>query len=126
MIDFNSIQRQAFAYILARQVNSLLSRTKLNVTIHCQAWHAKNARHMLLDVIDHYEPSMLIVGSRGVSHLKGILLGSTSHYLIQVRAFSNLLPIHPSSTYFLFNRNLQSLSWWHVAASSVHPSAPPT
>ncbi|KAF4590075.1 hypothetical protein EYR40_009526 [Pleurotus pulmonarius] len=76
-------ERQAFAYILARQVNSLLSRTKLNVTIHCQAWHAKNARHMLLDVIDHYEPTMLIVGSRGMSHLKGILLGSTSHYLIQ-------------------------------------------
>jgi hypothetical protein len=35
------------------------------------------------DVVDYVEPSMLIVGSRGLGQLKGILLGSTSHYLIQ-------------------------------------------
>jgi len=55
----------------------------LNVKISCQAWHAKNARHMLLDVVDYVEPTMLIVGSRGLGQLNGILLGSTSHYLIQ-------------------------------------------
>jgi len=38
---------------------------------------------MILDIVDHVEPVMLIVGSRGLGHLKGILLGSTSHYLIQ-------------------------------------------
>jgi nucleotide-binding universal stress UspA family protein len=36
-----------------------------------------------IDIVDHYEPIMLIVGSRGVGQLKGILLGSTAHYLIQ-------------------------------------------
>ncbi|KAH9179299.1 hypothetical protein EDB89DRAFT_2160667 [Lactarius sanguifluus] len=59
--------------------------------LRCQqeAWHAKNARHMILvslglaDIVDYMEPLMLIVGSRGVNQLKGILLGSTSHYLIQ-------------------------------------------
>jgi len=76
-------ERQALAYILVRQVTGLLQRTKLNVKISCQAWHAKNARHMLLDVVDYVEPTMLIVGSRGVGQLNGILLGSTSHYLIQ-------------------------------------------
>jgi len=76
-------ERQGLAYILCRQATSLLQRTRLNVTISCQAWHAKNARHMILDVVDHVEPVMLIVGSRGLGHLKGILLGSTSHYLIQ-------------------------------------------
>ncbi|KAJ3814673.1 hypothetical protein EV368DRAFT_32078 [Lentinula lateritia] len=76
-------ERQGLAYILIRQATSLLQRTKLNVTIACQAWHAKNARHMLLDIVDHMEPTMLIVGSRGLGQLKGILLGSTSHYLIQ-------------------------------------------
>ncbi|KAF9077575.1 hypothetical protein BDP27DRAFT_477051 [Rhodocollybia butyracea] len=76
-------ERQGLAYILIRQATSLLQRTKLNVTIACQAWHAKNARHMLLDIVDHMEPVMLIVGSRGLGQLKGILLGSTSHYLIQ-------------------------------------------
>ncbi|TFK28013.1 hypothetical protein FA15DRAFT_665772 [Coprinopsis marcescibilis] len=79
----NQQERQGMAYILARQVTSLLQRTRLHVTVACQAWHAKNARHMLLDVIDHTEPTMLIVGSRGLSHLNGILLGSTSHYLIE-------------------------------------------
>lgn len=76
-------ERQGMAYILVRQATSLLQRTHLNVTISCQAWHAKNARHMLLDIVDYVEPVMLIVGSRGLGNLKGILLGSTSHYLIQ-------------------------------------------
>ncbi|KAJ7644084.1 hypothetical protein FB45DRAFT_736059 [Roridomyces roridus] len=76
-------ERQGLAYILCRQATSLLQRTKLNVTVVSQAWHAKNARHMLLDVVDYHEPTMLIVGSRGLGQLKGILLGSTSHYLIE-------------------------------------------
>lgn len=59
-----------------------------------------------LDIIDHSEPTMLIVGSRGLGQLKGsvrrdyeqiyspnmfipsILLGSTSHYLVQVKGFA--------------------------------------
>ncbi|KAF9468571.1 hypothetical protein BDZ94DRAFT_677681 [Collybia nuda] len=76
-------ERQGLAYILVRQVTSLLQRTKLNVSVSCQAWHAKHARHMLLDIVDYNDPTMLIVGSRGMGQLKGILLGSTSHYLIQ-------------------------------------------
>lgn len=35
------------------------------------------------DLIDFLEPTMAIVGSRGLGQLKGILLGSTSHYLVQ-------------------------------------------
>ncbi|KAG8214884.1 hypothetical protein J3R82DRAFT_10054 [Butyriboletus roseoflavus] len=77
-------ERQGLAYILLRQTTSLLQRTRLHVAVSCQAWHAKNARHMLLDIVDHNKPTMLIVGSRGIGRLKGILLGSTSHYLIQV------------------------------------------
>jgi len=64
-------QRQGLAYILVRQATSLLQRTKLNVTVSCQAWHAKNARHMLLDIVDYNEPTMLIVGSRGLGQLRG-------------------------------------------------------
>ncbi|KAI0030423.1 hypothetical protein K488DRAFT_54240 [Vararia minispora EC-137] len=76
-------ERQGMAYILCRQATSLLQRTRLNTTVKCEAWHAKNARHMVLDIVDHVEPVMLIVGSRGLGQLKGIILGSTSHYLIQ-------------------------------------------
>ncbi|TXT15981.1 hypothetical protein VHUM_00484 [Vanrija humicola] len=76
-------ERQTTALLLVRQVTGLLSRTRLNITVTCQALHAKNARHMLLDLIDFLEPTLVIVGSRGLGQLKGILLGSTSHYLVQ-------------------------------------------
>lgn len=39
------------AYLLVRQVTSLIQRTRLNVSIVCQAWHAKNSRHLLLGII---------------------------------------------------------------------------
>lgn len=62
---------------------ALLERTRLHVRVHCQAIHAKNARHMLIDLIDYIQPVLVIIGSRGLSKLKGIILGSVSHYLIQ-------------------------------------------
>lgn len=40
-------------------------------------------RHMLIDLIDYIQPTLVIVGTRGLSHLKGVILGSVSHYLIQ-------------------------------------------
>ncbi|ORY22020.1 hypothetical protein BCR39DRAFT_552317 [Naematelia encephala] len=76
-------ERQTTTLLLVRQVTSLLQRTHLNITITCQFLHAKNARHMLLDLIDFLEPTMVIVGSRGLGKLNSILLGSTSHYLVQ-------------------------------------------
>lgn len=85
-------ERQATASALARQATSLLQRTVLNVSVTCQAIHSKNARHMLLgmyplggnglrlretdheswtDLIDYLEPTMAIVGSRGLGKLQG-------------------------------------------------------
>ncbi|OCF37283.1 hypothetical protein I317_06870 [Kwoniella heveanensis CBS 569] len=76
-------ERQTTALLLVKQVTGLLQRTRLHITVTCQFLHAKNARHMLLDLIDFLEPTMVIVGSRGLGKLQGILLGSTSHYLVQ-------------------------------------------
>ena len=73
-VSYRSSQREAFAYILVRQAVSLLQRTRLHVSVSCQVWHAKNARYMLFDIIDHNKPTMLIVGSRGMSQLKGYVL----------------------------------------------------
>jgi nucleotide-binding universal stress UspA family protein len=64
-------ERQTTALLLVRQVTGLLERTRLNITVTCQAMHAKNARYMLLDVIDFLEPTLVIVGSRGLGQLKG-------------------------------------------------------
>lgn len=66
-----------------RLATALLERTRLHVRVKCQAIHAKNARHMLIDLIDYFAPTLVIIGSRGLSRLKGIILGSVSHYLIQ-------------------------------------------
>lgn len=45
--------------------------------------HARNARHMLVDMIDYVEPTLVIVGSRGLTKIKNMLLGSVSYYLVQ-------------------------------------------
>ncbi|KAE8225019.1 hypothetical protein CF319_g2165 [Tilletia indica] len=75
--------RQDMALVLARQATNLLQRTRLGVKVVCQALHATNSRRMLIDLTDYFSPTLLIVGSRGMGSLKGILLGSTSHYLLQ-------------------------------------------
>ncbi|KAJ8594350.1 hypothetical protein M405DRAFT_809242, partial [Rhizopogon salebrosus TDB-379] len=64
-------EHQGLAYILVCQVILLLQCTRLNVTVSCQA-SAYN------------EPTMLTMGSRILGQIKGILLGSISHYLTQV------------------------------------------
>ncbi|KAL8290289.1 hypothetical protein RQP46_003228 [Phenoliferia psychrophenolica] len=79
----NQRDRQAQALLLARQATALLERTRLNVTVRCQTIHAKNARHMLLDMVDYLEPTLVIVGTRGLKKVKGMLLGSVSNYLLQ-------------------------------------------
>lgn len=33
---------------------ALLERTRLNVTVYCQSLHAKNARHMLVDIVEFF------------------------------------------------------------------------
>ncbi|WFD27729.1 hypothetical protein MNAN1_002734 [Malassezia nana] len=74
--------RGDMAVLLCHQAFVLLQRTRLNVKVSCQALHATNARHMLLDLIDFYSPTMVIVGSRGIDKIRGVL-GSMSHYLVQ-------------------------------------------
>ncbi|KAM0746397.1 adenine nucleotide alpha hydrolases-like protein [Meredithblackwellia eburnea MCA 4105] len=79
----NQKDRQVNASMLSRQATALLERTRLNVRVLCQCIHAKNVRHMLLDMIDYHEPTMVIVGTRGLKKVKGMLLGSVSNYLLQ-------------------------------------------
>lgn len=78
----NQRQRQDMAVILAHQAFFLLQRTELDVKVSCQAVHSRNAKHILLDVIDFYAPTMMIVGSRGLESIRG-LAGNMSHYLVQ-------------------------------------------
>jgi len=51
-------ERQTIALQLVRQVTGLLQRTRLNVTVTCQAIHSKNARHMLLGKFRGWNPPL--------------------------------------------------------------------
>ena len=60
----------------------LLRKTKLQVRVVVEIIHCKNARYLLTEAIDVLQPTLVIVGSRGRSAMKGALAGSFSRYLI--------------------------------------------
>lgn len=121
----------------------------------CQAIHAKNSRHMLLDMvralslpplgrqpfllllslflilfsplfcvthtkIDYLEPTMVIVGTRGLSQVKGMLLGSVSNYLLQRSSVPVM--VRPSSFLSLLLPSQRA----HNLSLPPHPPIPPT
>ncbi|GAA5892361.1 hypothetical protein JCM5296_003578 [Sporobolomyces johnsonii] len=105
----NQRERQTAALQLTRQATALLERTRLNVRIMCQAIHAKVPRHMLVDMIDWEEPTLVIVGSRGLTQLKGMLLGSVSNYLIQKSSAPVMVTRRPLRLSRTVHRKLASL-----------------
>ncbi|KAJ5084051.1 hypothetical protein NUU61_008630 [Penicillium alfredii] len=60
----------------------LLRKTLLQVRIAVEVIHCKNPKLMITEAIDELEPTLVIVGARGQSALKGVLLGSFSNYLL--------------------------------------------
>ncbi|ANB15664.1 Usp (universal stress protein) family protein, implicated in meiotic chromosome segregation [Sugiyamaella lignohabitans] len=61
----------------------LLKKTRLQVHVAIEVLHCKSARHALTDITDHVSPTLVILGSRGRSALKGVLLGSFSNYIVE-------------------------------------------
>ncbi|GAA6005033.1 hypothetical protein JCM10207_008484 [Rhodosporidiobolus poonsookiae] len=105
----NQRERQIAALQLSRQATQLLERTRLNVRVVCQAIHAKVPRHMLVDMIDFFEPTLVLVGSRGLTKLKGMLLGSVSNYLIQKSSSPVMVTRRPLRLSRTVHRKLASL-----------------
>ncbi|KAF1992045.1 hypothetical protein K402DRAFT_399970 [Aulographum hederae CBS 113979] len=60
----------------------LLRKTRLQVRVVVEIFHCKSPKHMITEVIDFLQPTLVILGSRGRSALKGVLLGSFSNYLV--------------------------------------------
>ncbi|KAG7666174.1 uncharacterized protein J8A68_000286 [[Candida] subhashii] len=65
-----------------QQVLNLLKLTKLQIHIVIEVIHHPIPRHLILEFIDNLQPTLVIVGSKGQSAIKGVLLGSLSNYLV--------------------------------------------
>lgn len=64
------------------RVTKLLRKTQLQVRVVVEVLHCKNPKHLITEVIDLVNPTLVILGSRGRSALKGVILGSFSNYLV--------------------------------------------
>ncbi|PHH86340.1 hypothetical protein CDD83_10386 [Cordyceps sp. RAO-2017] len=64
------------------RVLRLLRKTRLQVRVIVEVLHCKNPRHLITEVIDLVNPTLVVIGSRGRSALKGVILGSFSNYLV--------------------------------------------
>ncbi|KAF4635347.1 hypothetical protein G7Y89_g2751 [Cudoniella acicularis] len=64
------------------RVSKLLRKTKLQVKVVIEVIHCKSPKHLITEVIDYVSPTLVILGSRGRSALKGVILGSFSNYLV--------------------------------------------
>ncbi|KAH6690662.1 Usp domain-containing protein [Plectosphaerella plurivora] len=67
---------------ITERVNKLLRKTKLQVRVIVEVLHCKNPKHLITEIIDLVSPTLVILGSRGRSALKGVILGSFSNYLV--------------------------------------------
>ncbi|EXJ93739.1 hypothetical protein A1O1_02132 [Capronia coronata CBS 617.96] len=57
-------------------------KTTLQVRCMVEVIHCKSPKHLILGAIDELEPTLCVVGTRGRSSLRGVLLGSFSNYLV--------------------------------------------
>ncbi|KAA8644169.1 universal stress protein family domain protein [Aspergillus tanneri] len=68
--------------VISQTCVRLLRKTLLQVRVAVEVIHCKSPRHMITEAIDGLDPTLVIVGARGRSALKGVLLGSFSNYLV--------------------------------------------
>ena len=99
MLSKAELERQRAIEDISSTCVRLLRKTKLQVRVAIEVIHCKSPKHMITeavkeicklfpptntdtDQIDGLEPTLVILGSRGRSALKGVLLGSFSNYLV--------------------------------------------
>lgn len=75
-------ERYRAVHDISDRVTKLLRKTRLQVRVIVEVLHCKNPKHLITEVIDLLNPTLVILGSRGRSALKGVILGSFSNYLV--------------------------------------------
>ncbi|KAK4242809.1 hypothetical protein C8A03DRAFT_39966 [Achaetomium macrosporum] len=75
-------ERYRAVQAISDRVTKLLRKTRLQVRVVVEVLHCKNPKHLITEVIDLVNPTLVILGSRGRSALKGVILGSFSNYLV--------------------------------------------
>ncbi|ODQ66170.1 hypothetical protein NADFUDRAFT_78804 [Nadsonia fulvescens var. elongata DSM 6958] len=78
----NESERIRAMNTLTATIENLLKRTRLQVHVVIEVIHSKSPKHLLTEIIDVISPTLVILGSRGRSALKGVLLGSFSNYIV--------------------------------------------
>jgi nucleotide-binding universal stress UspA family protein len=56
---------------ITERLSRLLRKTKLQVKVVIEVIHCKSPKHLITEVIDFINPTLVILGSRGRSALKG-------------------------------------------------------
>lgn len=64
-------ERRAVLEDLTAKLSKLLRRTKLQVRVIVEVIHCRNPKHLVLEMIDFIKPTLVILGSRGRSAIKG-------------------------------------------------------
>ncbi|POS82526.1 hypothetical protein EPUL_005844 [Erysiphe pulchra] len=75
-------QRRRAVQEITDKVSKFLRRTNLQVKVVIEVIHCKSPKHLITEVIDFVSPTLVILGSRGRSALKGLILGSFSNYIV--------------------------------------------
>lgn len=64
-------ERHTAAQDITERVKKYLRKTRLQVRVIVEVLHCKNPKHQILEIIDVVSPTLVILGSRGQSALKG-------------------------------------------------------
>lgn len=81
------IDRHMAVQDITERVKKYLRKTRLQVRVIVEVLHCKNPKHQILEIIDVVSPTLVILGSRGQSALKGYVnlsLPSLVHSRIRI------------------------------------------
>ena len=73
--DRNKAEQERYRAVqdITGRVARLLRKTKLQVKVVVEVIHCKSPKHLITEVIDYLQPTLVILGSRGRSALKGLV-----------------------------------------------------